>query len=352
MSSIKVLASDNYDTKSLESLYETVFTDKQTQHFFLSKTWIINWLRHAKTLPSLITFEYNNKTLGFAFLGRTNSFLGDIYWLNQTGYKNDDQVWIEFNDVICQSEHQACRDALLTYLAKQKNVFQFACVNAQQKDWQSPAWQTWSIDANSGFACHFEDKALTQLFSKNTKSQISRSKSFIEKELGNIEMTWIKPDQVNQSVEEMSSLHIKKWGSHRYGSGFTNQQFVDFHKQLIGEACQTYAPIAKFTAGEQTLGYLYFFLHRKKVYFYLSAINYCLKNNKFKPGLLMHNMAMEYFKNQNVEVYDFLAGYARYKSSLSNQEYQLFAVKLYSNRWYYRPFKFLVNIKRKMLSTK
>jgi CelD/BcsL family acetyltransferase involved in cellulose biosynthesis len=148
----------------------------------------------------------------------------------------------------------------------------------------------------------------------------------------------------------MAKLHIKQWGGHSFGSGFSNKRFVDFHRNIMTQGIGQTAHVAKYTAGDQLLGYLYYFTFGTTVYFYLSAINYANHNNKYKPGLVMHKLAMEDFMHQGFSSYDFLAGKARYKTSLSNQEYLLYNVKIYSNKWYYAPIMVAVRVKRYLMA--
>lgn len=343
---IETTATFEYSIEELTSLYEAVFGDQQHSSFFLSFEWISNWLLCAKNKPELIHFTSNGKIIGFVFIGAVKTKLGQVFYLNQCGNKDDDQIWIEYNDVICMQDHQACRSALLNYLANKSNSFQFVGINTIAEKWDIGHWSIWSTEATKGFSVQLSEEPSHAHFSKNTKSQISRSRSFIELKYGEIETHWLNKSDIDTALQEMAKRHINQWGNHDYGSGFTNERFVNFHKQLLLQGMGDFSHIAKFTAGEHILGYLYFFTRGKKVYFYLSAINYENKNNKYKPGLVMHRVALAHFQSLGYTEYDFLAGQARYKTSLSNQDYLLFNVKLYMNKWYYWPIKQLVNVKR------
>lgn len=343
---IEITTTFEYSIEQLTSLYKTVFGQLQPSNFFLSYEWISNWLLCAENKPELMQFAINGNIIGFVFVGSAKTKLGSVFYLNQCGNKEDDQIWIEYNDVICIQDHQSCRLALLNHLAHKHNSFQFVGINTIAEHWDIGRWSIWSSEATKGFSVQLNDEPSDAHFSKNTKSQISRSNSFIEKEYGNIETHWLNKSDIETTLQEMAKSHINQWGNHDYGSGFTNKRFVDFHKQLLLQGMGDFSHIAKFTAGDHKLGYLYFFTREQKVYFYLSAINYQNKNNKYKPGLVMHKLALAHFQSLGYTEYDFLAGQARYKTSLSNQDYLLFNVKLYMNKWYYWPIKQLVNVKR------
>lgn len=337
-----------YNNLDIEGLYSTLFPKVTSSNFFLSPVWICQWLEQLKEKPELITFYDDTALCGFVLVGYQRSLAGSKAFINQIGNRLFDQVWIEYNDVICQSNQQECREALLRYL-NDKNIYQIHISNTYENTWQSPFWKEWSSQSIKAYETKLDDKSVSDNFSKNTKRQISRSKSFIEQEFGPISMQWVEQQNQRDNLEEIGKLHIEQWDSHSYGSGFSNPHFVDFHTNIIEKGLGSFVHIAKFLADNQTLGFLYFFSYSNRIYFYLSAINYLTENNKFKPGLVMHEQAMDYFKAQNYEYYDFLAGEARYKSSLCSQEYELYNKILYSNKLRYAPLKWLVDVKRKFL---
>ncbi len=348
---IDVQSTLSYTDADIQQLYADTFPTPALDNFFLSEHWIRNWLACAKLTPKLLTFRYNNDIVGFVFIGKRSSILGDHYYLNQTGNEKDDQIWIEYNDVICASHHQECRLALLEYIASQPRSYQFIGINQTTDNWLSPKWLEWSTQTMHSYKTNIDSTTpIGSHFSKNTKSQISRSVRFIEQEYGEISYAWITHSEIEGTLEQMAKLHIKQWGGHSFGSGFSNKRFVDFHRNIMTQGIGQTAHVAKYTAGDQLLGYLYYFTFGTTVYFYLSAINYANHNNKYKPGLVMHKLAMEDFMHQGFSSYDFLAGKARYKTSLSNQEYLLYNVKIYSNKWYYAPIMVAVRVKRYLMA--
>lgn len=337
-----------YDNSTVVDLYSTIFAIDSKTNFFLSPIWICEWLELLTNKPELITFHQGNQLCGFVLVGYQSGFSGDKVFINQSGDRLLDQVWIEYNDVISQSQQKECREALLNYLGQKPNIYQIHISNTSENHWQNMYWKEWSTEKVKAYETCLSDKAISENFSKNTKRQISRSMSFIEEEFGPITMLWLDKHNVKKNWEEIGNLHIKQWDSHPYGSGFSNPHFVDFHVNLIDKGLGEYIQIAKFETREHTLGFLYFFCFSKRVYFYLSSINYLTDNNKFKPGLIMHEKAMQYFKDLNFKYYDFLAGEARYKSSLCSKEYELYNKILFANKLKFKPLKWLVDFKRSL----
>lgn len=343
---VQVLQDYSYDY--LDSLYQQVFADHYTCHFFLSKYWMYPWLKRTNPKPLLFIFSDTAAIVGFAFVGVKCGALGNTYFLNQSGNTSQDQIWIEYNDIISSESHLACRYALLSHLSNQPKAFKLICNNAIHNGWSTPQWRTWSEQSIIGYKSVVDDRAVASGFSKNTKSQISRARNYITKTYGPIQLKVIETKELDSSLDELSRLHIKHWRNHPLGSGFDNEAFVDFHKNINSNYLNKKTAILKFTSHDTLLGYLYFFIDKQQVYFYLSAINYIDKHNNYKPGMVMHTMAMEHFATLNYLVYDFLAGDARYKTSLSNETYSFFTLHLYSNKWYYRIIKLAVRFKRCM----
>lgn len=332
----------------ISDCYQAVFSNSKANNFFLSLQWMQMWIEKAECKPNLLEFYASDELVGFAFIGKQTSHWGDTYYLNQTGKHDDDQIWIEYNDVICQHHHKECRQALLSHITKQSGFYQFVVTNAIDQDWQHKHTRLWSSEATEGFSCSLDNEFYQRVFSKNTKSQIKRAQKFIEQHLGAVDMCVVSREHMEQAVTEMASLHIKQWGSHDYGSGFNNKRFTDFHRELLLDESSNNCVLIKVTAGETTLGYLYFFLQDQTAYFYLSAINYCLDDNRYKPGMLMHKLGMQYMLEQNMIRYDFLAGMARYKQSLSDTSYCFYNIKLVSSKWYHWPLRAMVWLKRKL----
>jgi hypothetical protein len=81
-----------------------------------------------------------------------------------------------------------------------------------------------------------------------------------------------------------------------------------------------------------TFAYLYNFVSGDRVHFYLSGVNYGV-SHAIRPGMLAHWMAIEKNLSEGKSLYDFLAGDARYKRSLSTGEDRTLWLVLRRPRW-------------------
>ncbi|MGB0109168.1 MAG: GNAT family N-acetyltransferase, partial [Terriglobales bacterium] len=101
------------------------------------------------------------------------------------------------------------------------------------------------------------------------------------------------------------------------------------------------------SAGEETIGILYNFVHKGKVSFYQSGLNYT-KDKHLKPGLVTHACAIQECLALGFDDYDFLAGDARYKRSLAKDSRHLAWVVFARSSLKLALIEFLRAVKRKV----
>jgi CelD/BcsL family acetyltransferase involved in cellulose biosynthesis len=114
----------------------------------------------------------------------------------------------------------------------------------------------------------------------------------------------------------MTALHTSYWQGRKRSGAFATDFSRNFHHALIaGESDLANVELLQLAAGSQVLGYLYNFLYAGRVYNYQSGFSYS-DDNRHRPGLVAHVMAIERARNGGLLVYDFLAGDAHYKARL------------------------------------
>jgi CelD/BcsL family acetyltransferase involved in cellulose biosynthesis len=332
----------SYELDYVKSLLAQVANSEDS--VFLSQFWLLPWLETLTTKPILMVCQRDSHIVGFAFWGCQRHWLGNKYYLNQTGVHSDDQVWIEQNDIICRSEDRPdVLKAMLEKLCELKNVAKVTAQTCLSDQWQHARFLAPEITQETNFYADLtmSDDYLDSL-SKNTRAAVRRSNKLITDKFGPITVTIASQSEHQPILHKIADLHILKWGSSEYGSGFTNPKFVAFHEELLAvkdeqlfalrdEEYSSKAKLLTLTAGDFILGYLYILISDKQILFYLSAINYVDLGNKYKPGLSMHFHAIEYFKELKYDSYDFLAGPARYKEQMSNSSYPVYHISMYKN---------------------
>lgn len=173
--------------------------------------------------------------------------------------------------------------------------------------------------------------------SANTRQQLRRARRQAEQRLGPLRLE--EADTLATALawfDASGPLHRRRWGGlsdDPYSSGFDNPAFVDFHRRLITLAFPSGGiQYLRLSAGGQPLAYLYNFVSGGHVQFYLSGIDYGV-DPSVKPGLLAHWQAIEHNLASDRSVYDFLAGDARYKRSLSTGQDRTLWLVLQRPRW-------------------
>lgn len=318
------------DKKQALNYLKNISLEYRSESPFLSLEWMSAWLYSLPYSPFIALLKQDTNVVGMCFIGENHTKLSGITiktaFLNQMGDSKSDQVWIEYNDVICKEEYKSVFYAkLYTELTKLGFDKFFASMttakveNTIDRSINSSKYSTYS----TGYLANLEPKKRTlekPFISSNTRSQIKRSNKKIEELFGVIKIhrseTYLDR---NNTLEKLANLHRLQWKHTRQGSGFDNSFFVKHHKHLLKQM-PNFIDIVEVKAGDMPLGFCINLLHGKKVYFYCSGINHAIASKHIKPGYTLHTALMDNYAQQGFTHYDFLGGEARYKSSLSTEE--------------------------------
>lgn len=174
--------------------------------------------------------------------------------------------------------------------------------------------------------------------SSNARQQLRSSHRRIERQYGPLQLT-VAHDarQALAWLDAAAVLHLERWGrSVEHGvptSGFANPSFVAFHRRLIeGGFPAGRIQLLRIAAADRAIAYLYNFVSGKRVEFYLSGVDYSI-GEACRPGSVAHWLAIEHALSIGMDVYDFLAGEARYKRTLSNGATRTRWLALERPRW-------------------
>lgn len=173
--------------------------------------------------------------------------------------------------------------------------------------------------------------------SANTRQQLRRSRRHAEQTLGRLMVERAAcTDEALDWLDRTAPLHRARWtgnSGETAASGFDNPAFVAFHRRLISHGFETGAiEYLHVKAGETTLAFLYNFVACNHVQFYLSGVDHGI-DPAMRPGLLAHWAAIEHALEGGRFSYDFLAGDARYKRSLSTGSGRTLWLVLQRPRW-------------------
>ncbi len=276
-------------------------------------------------------------------------------WFNKTGEAKQDQIWIEYNDILVLPEYrQEAVRCILDWCQSQSQLKWVLEITDKPEAWlQHPAFSAEVMDIPA-FRVKLTDafsdyNTFLAQCSSNSRSRIRRAMKYMQQHYGELSLTSLGSHPDAGTMSNMMSLHRRKWGGTSEGSGFDNPFFVDFHKALMANKQQhaCHCEVLAFYAGDLCLGYTYNLLNHDTVYFYLSAIEYAEESNRFQPGLIMHTLAIAYFASKGFKTYDFMGGDSQYKRSLSNEQYAFTAIHLFKKTWLTRLLSIIKTIVRR-----
>ena len=301
--------------------------------FFTSWDWISCWMETvgSEILQCEAWMGENLVGLGL-FVEKRERGLGIISFrrlcLHRTGDRYRDRMCIEWNDLLIWPglEQRVRRQVVaeLTHGPKGADEVVFGFTpeghNAGMVDpgfvprigypYPSPFVDLVRVREEGGF-----DNTLSHKTRANVRKSIRLAEA-----IGHIELqSAASAEEALSYFREAGPFHIERFKDRTDGrqSGYLNPNFVAFHERLIPAAFQQgNLDLVKVTAGGVLLAYMYFFVYRKMVLFYLSAINYT-GFGKGQPGLIANYLCIRKFSDQGMDKYDFLAGDSLYKRVLA-----------------------------------
>lgn len=307
--------------------------EKSSAHStFLSWDWLCELVISRPDKTIVLEASVRNKIVGLGLLFViTNKFTGERHLhLHRTGNHQYDQLWIEYNDFLLDKDYEIPARNELTQFALKKlqwNTLNIGpSVNVVLANFESygcDAQVTWSAPAYCAIIKDFVnlDEYLLSL-SKNVRGQIKRD---LLKSEGILHLD--VPSSAHEAAEwfvEAGPAHIRRWQHTDSGSGFENVVFTQLHTSLIKKRFeQNKLTLLRFKYEEDTIAYFYYFIDGRDIKFYLSSINYQRETTCKNLGLLLHARAIQHFIREGADSYDFMAGGAQYKRSMSHQERRL-----------------------------
>lgn len=310
--------------------------NKTNTSAFVAWFWIKQWLAQKNlTTKNCLCIEVSQgqETLGLALFGTKTQkiFLGlrfNQYFLHKSGNIKEDQTWIEHNSFLLHKNYeQQLTNEICQELVKSDTVDDIKIGLSSPKFIDTLNFEGFNRRtelSSIGYLANLETCSTLEDYlsslSKNTRSHIKRSIKLLN-EQSPLRLELAKEPSEKQAVfTQIAELHRIKWRSTVYGSGFDNPCFYDFHQALIQaphseKNCRLYT----LYQDEVALGHVYLLTYGEKWSFYLSALHFNA-DNRIKVGLVIHSLIIEQAIKEGVKVYDFLAGEAQYKKSLSNAQ--------------------------------
>ncbi len=327
--------------------------------FFLSWTWIGPWVETLDTPPLLLSVtDGHGDDIALGLFTRTTERRRGLpvrqIRLHDTGVTERDVITVEFNSLLCApGMESAAWHAAMRALRTHGRWDEIVVSGATDT--------TTTILAGLGLGVHHRAEttsahvdlaalreqgktdadAYVATLGKNTRSQLRRSMRLYA-ERGPLRL---EPcDDVERFFAELGEHHEAKWQAAGGAGATANSYYMTFHRRMIADALpKGEIELLRASAGDQPFGWLYNFVCRGRVLFYLSGFR-AEEDNRLKPGLVTHALAIEHHLKGSAEIYDFMGGTNRYKTSLGQPGPDIIAVALQRNT----PVLMIENAARKL----
>ena len=336
------------DLERLEALWRDL-EGRASPTVFLSWQWLGHWLAVYEPQAQVLEVTQGDRVVGLGIVVQTEErrhgvLRSNCLRLHQTGHRQQDQIWIEYNGFLAEQGMEASvAAACLQHLCNdmpQWDEFIVGAIDAEEARhyaeltglfahlrWEAPCYGV-DLDALRRGGQHYLDT-----LTRNTRYQINRSHRLYEA-WGAVEL--VRPDSAEEAVaifDSIGPLHLNRWGAGPDQSGYANPDFVRFHRSLIQDQWASGGvDLVSVKAGDDMIASFYNLLYDQKVYFYLGGMK-TEPDNRYKPGLLGHSLCIEDYRHHGFHYYDFMGGDERYKTQLGSLHKQLVQVSLQRDRF-------------------
>lgn len=321
---MKIEISSSYDPAALAGDWIELEA-RADGNFFLSWRWIGTWLRTTGARPFLVSATENDRIVALGLVTacrRKRHFLSiSQLCLHETGMADFDGLTIEYNNfLIARAAPADCLAQIFRALQSREPGWDEIVLSGIEPHVASMA---------KAAGLHLETDRVSPVFgvalcagkaeetlSPNLRAQIRQSRAFAER-AGPLTLEPARDTkQALAFFEAMAVLHTAYWQGRGKPGAFATEFSRAFHRELIAGA-DTLAGVEllRLAAGDEVLGYLYNFLYAGRVCNYQSGFSYG-GDNRHRPGLIAHSMAIARARDRGLLVYDFLAGDAHYKARL------------------------------------
>ncbi|WNG86961.1 GNAT family N-acetyltransferase [Mycobacterium sp. ITM-2016-00317] len=296
--------------------------------FFLTWAWIGTMLQTLPPTvrPLLLRGTSDGRTVALGILSdrdaRRHTVVRARQWtLNATGDPDSDRVYIEHNGLL--AEPAVGWSGLMKAFASAAEVDELILPGVADPPAAAAldsAGMLHSTESIPSFAVGLSDLAssrgdIAAILSSNARSQLRRAMRRLEPL--SLEVA-ADTDEAHDYFSTLKDLHIPWFVRRGKVHAFVDPCFERFHRRLIERSfADEGVELLQVRSGERILGVLYNFRSDARVYAYQSG--FVEPEDKERPGVIAHALAIRRAWEQGAEVYDFMAGENRLKTSFSNR---------------------------------
>ncbi|KAA0575018.1 GNAT family N-acetyltransferase [Azospirillum sp. Sh1] len=319
----------------------TELESRADSSFFLSWTWIGSWLAQMPDgiEPHLLVALRGDEAVGLAVLcPRVRRRFGVLHsrcWmLHETGDRSYDRLFMEYNGILADRRvADEVTDAMLHWLgerltANDELVLGGLTLAAERAARRVAARTGHTLQLRIADSAQWVDLGTVRAgggdfrggLGRNTRAAVNRAERLYRARGALDHRVAATVDEAMEYFAGMEVLHQAGWQARGQAGAFANPAFRPFHTRLIAEGMRRGAVrLSRVSVGGQPIGYLYNFVHRHRVLNYQGGFAF-EADNRLKPGLLSHVLAIEDALARGEDCYDFMSTPAGHKPLLSNAE--------------------------------
>jgi CelD/BcsL family acetyltransferase involved in cellulose biosynthesis len=300
--------------------------------FFLGWRWMAAWMAATGIEPLLLVGQRDGQDVALALLGVRRGRLGArIVALNETGLAEKDVGYVEYNGVLGCAGGREAIDAVARFLMTQRSAGPIAGWDELRLGGVAPEWiesvaacgarvvvraRQWSYAVDLD-RLRAEGRGGLAAMNANTRQQISRARRLYDAAGGLALRRLDEPVAQLAALDELAALHQARWVARGEPGAFASPVFDRLVRELItGSAGDGRVEILRVSVGGRTIALLLNLVQDGEVANYAAGF-VRESDNRLKPGLVAHALAIEHHLARGSRVYDLLAGSARYKQSLA-----------------------------------
>ena len=309
---------------------------------FQSPAWMTVWLDEARRRATLWVARVEDETLdgapaALAVFGVARRGLrGGIARLAETDDGALDDIYVEYNDPLLSRNAPAearrlLLGALFARLPAQEIVLRNAPPPLRQAALAAGREAGWVVRVAMENPCFGRRLDAAPPVSRNTRQQVARSKRLYEAR-GPLRLEVADtPESRRAAYPILASLHREVWAARGEAGVFDRPGIAAFHEALLARE-DAPVEILTLTCDGAPIGALHMLIGEGSVHQYQSG--FALDgDNRLKPGLLTHSLAMDHYAGRGFSVYDMMAGEARYKQSLGEPLRRLSTIEMQHPGW-------------------
>lgn len=306
--------------------------------FFLSWLWIGTWLEGLPPgeRPHVLRATQDGRVVALAVLmtarGRRLGCLPvQRFWLHETGDPGYDALTVEYNGFLVDRDWAAeALSGSVSHLMRGLVLNQEIHLSGLRGDAADRIAQ--AVAASRGGALRRRAVASYRVdldglragggdylasLGDNTRSALRRSLRLYGRTGAPVLRRAASVEEALSHYEALKRLHTERWEARGKPGAFASPRIDAFHRRLIARGTGSGAvQLCRIAAGSTEIGYLYNVAWGNWIHNYQSGFHYTA-DNRLKPGMVSHYLAIEAALAEGKAAYDLMAGETPYKPRLA-----------------------------------